>query len=58
MPKSHDVVEPQTVPEPVVGRVAPEPIVPTVVEPFVRPPPGPPPPSPPRLLASGYGLGL
>jgi hypothetical protein len=32
--------------------------VPTVVEPFVRPPPGPPPPSPPRLLASGYGLGL
>ena len=32
MPKSHDVVESRTVPEPNVGT---EPIVPAVVEPFV-----------------------
>ena len=41
MPKSHDVVESRTVPEPNVNRVVPEPepVVSTVVEPFVPKPP-------------------
>ena len=57
MPKSHDVVESQTVPEPNVSRFVPEPVVSNIVEPFVpKPPPGPPPP-PPKLLPSGCGLG-